>query len=116
MIVPWPPGGWTDILARLMAQKLHAPLGQSVVIDNRAGAAGIIGAELAAKAAPDGYTTIMASNSIVLVPSVYRKVPYDVTKDFAPITLLTSTPYILLVHPSVPVRSVKELVALAKAL
>ena len=115
MIVPWPAGGWTDILARLVAQKLHDPLGQSVVIDNRGGAAGIIGAEVAAKAAPDGYTTIMASNSIVLVPSVYAKVPYDVTKDFAPITLLTSTPYVLLVHPSLPVHSAKELIALAKA-
>ncbi len=115
MIVPWPAGGWTDILARVVAQKLHEPLGQPVVIDNRGGAAGMIGAELAAKAAPDGYTMIMATNSIVLVPSVYTKVPYDVAKDFAPITLLTSTPYVLLVHPSVPARSVKELIALAKA-
>jgi len=115
MIVPWPAGGWTDILARMVGQKLNESFAQPVVIDNRGGAAGIIGAEVAAKATPDGYTTIMASNSIVLVPSVYAKVPYDVIKDFAPITLVTSTPYIMLVHPSVPARSVKELIALAKA-
>lgn len=115
MIVPWPPGGWTDILGRVLAQKLNEPLGQPVVVENRGGAAGIIGAEAAAKAAPDGYTMILASNSIVLVPSVYAKVPYDVIKDFVAISLVTSTPYIMLVHPSVPVRSVKELIALARA-
>jgi tripartite-type tricarboxylate transporter receptor subunit TctC len=115
MIVPWPPGGWVDILARLVGQKLQESLGQPVVIDNRAGATGNIGAEAAAKAAPDGYTAIMASNTLVLAPSLQSKLPFDVTRDFSPITLLTSTPYILLVHPSMPVRSVKELVALAKA-
>ena len=115
MIVAFAPGGATDILARTLAQHLNNALGQPVVVENRGGAGGMVGAEAAAKAAPDGYTTFLATISMVLAPSVYPKAPYDPIRDFTAITLLSSTPYILLVHPSVPVRSVKEFISLAKA-
>jgi tripartite-type tricarboxylate transporter receptor subunit TctC len=113
--VPYPPGGGTDIVGRVVAQKLSETLGQQVVVDNRGGATGSIGAELVAKSAPDGYTILMgniAPNSINV--SLQPKLPYDPVADFAPVSLVAATPNILVVHPSLPVATVKELVALAK--
>ena len=115
-IVPFSAGGGADIVARAIAQKLGDALAQQVVIDNRTGAAAIIGTELAAKSAPDGYTLILGQtgpNSIN--PGLYEKLPYDVLRDFAPITLATTYPYVLVVHPSIPTKTVTELIALAKA-
>ena len=114
-IVPFPPGGGNDILARLLAPKLSESLGQPVVIDNRAGAGGNIGADLAAKSAPDGYTIVIASNQVTMNPALYAKLPFDIEKDFAPIALAASVPMVLVVNSSVPAGSVKELIALAKA-
>lgn len=114
-VVPQGTGGSTDIAARLFGQKLADAFGQQVVIDNRAGASGIIGADLAAKASPDGYTLMIASFSQTVLPSMHKKLPYDIVRDFAPVSLLVSTPFLILVHPSVPANSVKELIALAKA-
>ena len=116
IIEPFPAGGGGDVLLRVLAPKLTAVLGQSIVVDNRPGAGGNIGAELAAKAPPDGYT-LFNGVTVVLAPSrsMYSKLPYDVLKDFTPITRLGAGAYALVVHPSLPVRSVKDLVALAKA-
>jgi len=114
-VVPLATGGATDIAARLFGQKLADALGQQVVIDNRPGAGGIIGAEIAAKASPDGYTLMMASISHTVLPSLHKKLPYDIVKDFAPVSKLVAFPFLLLVHPSVPAKSVKELIAFAKA-
>ncbi|MDB5905211.1 MAG: Tripartite-type tricarboxylate transporter, receptor component TctC [Betaproteobacteria bacterium] len=116
MIVAYPPGGGTDIVGRVMAQKLTETLGHTVVIDNRGGASGNIGSELAARANPDGYTLLMgnvAPNAINV--SLFKKLPYDPVKDFAPVSLVAITPNILVVNPTVPVKTVKDLVALAKA-
>jgi tripartite-type tricarboxylate transporter receptor subunit TctC len=116
MIVAYPPGGGTDIVGRMVAQKLSENLGQTVVIDNRGGAAGNIGSEIAARSAPDGYTILMgnvAPNAINV--SLYAKLGYDPVKDFEPVSLVASTPNILVVHPSLAVRSVADLVALARA-
>ena len=116
MVVGFPPGGGTDVMARLVTPKMTAAWGQQVVIDNRAGATGIIGTDLVAKAAPDGYTLLMghvATNAIAW--SLFAKLPFDPAKDFAPITRVSSVPHIVVVHPSVDVRTVKELIALAKA-
>lgn len=116
MIVAYPPGGGTDTVGRLMAQSLAERLGQNVVVDNRGGATGNIGTELAAKSAPDGYTLLMgnvAPNAINV--SLFDKLPFDPVKDFAPITLVAVTPNILVVHPSLPVKTVKDLIALAKS-
>ena len=115
LIVPYAPGGGADILARAVGQKLSESFGQSVVPDNRAGGGGIVGADIVAKAAPDGYTLLFPSSAHTIVPSLYSKVPYDALKDFAPISQLTSQPYILGVHPSVSAKSAKELIALAKS-
>jgi tripartite-type tricarboxylate transporter receptor subunit TctC len=116
MIVPFPPGGGADAIARNISQKLTEALGQPVVIDNRAGAGGIIGLDAAAKAAPDGYTLLMApSGPMVIHPSLHAKLSYNPSKDFAPISQITTTPLILVVHPSLPVKSVKALIQLAKA-
>ena len=115
MIVAVPPGGPADILARLVGPKLSEVLGQTVVIDNRPGANGIIAYEMAARANPDGYTFVLVAAGVAINPSLYRKVPYDPIKDFAPITLGITVPNILVVHPSVAATSVRELVALAKA-
>ena len=113
-IIPFPPGGTTEIQARRLAEHLRQRLGQAFVIDNRPGANGIIGMRLAAQAAPDGYTIIMANvGNWVVHPHLY-KLDYDVLKDFAPIIHVSSTPGVAVVHPSVPVKSVKELIALAK--
>lgn len=114
VIVPFPPGSGIDIIARIVNQKLSENLGQPVVIDNRAGAGGILGTRLAAHATPDGYNLAMVSASHAINASVYSKLPYDPIKDFTPITLLASTPFLLVVNPSLAVRSVAELVALAK--
>ncbi len=116
MIIGFPPGGGTDIVGRIVAQKLAEVLGQQVVAENRGGASGQIAAELVAKAAPDGYTIMMAHiAAIAILPSLVSKLPYDAQKDFVPITLVAIGPNLLVVHPSVPVKTVKELIALAKA-
>ncbi|HEV7802721.1 MAG TPA: tripartite tricarboxylate transporter substrate binding protein [Burkholderiales bacterium] len=116
LIVPQSPGGPSDTIARVAAQKLGDLLGQPVVADNRAGAAGNVGCELAAKAAPDGYTLLLGPPGCLTInPSLYEKLAFDPLRDFAPITQLTSGPEMLVVHPSVAAQSVKELVALAKA-
>lgn len=115
VIVPFPPGGGSDIIARVTAQKLSSLLGQPVITDNRAGASGNIAAELVAKAPADGYTLLFGNSSLSIVPAVFRKLSYDPVKDFAPITMASSYPFVLVVHPSLPVRNVRELVALAKS-
>ena len=115
LMVPFPPGGSTDIVARIVGQKLGERLGQSMVIENRGGAGGTLGTAQVAKAAPDGYTLTVASTSThVVAPSVYQKLEYDPVKDFAPISLMAVSPYLLVVHPAVPAKSVKELVELAR--
>lgn len=116
MIVPSAPGSGPDIMARTIGQKLNEAWGQPVVVEARPGAGGIIGSEAVAKSAPDGYTLIMGNaGSHSVNPSLYRKLPYDPLKDFSPIALVSSAPNILIVHPSLPVKSVKDLIALAKA-
>ena len=115
-IAPNPPGGPTDILARLIGQKLSESVGQPVVIENRAGAGGNIGSEIAAKAPPDGYTLLSGNNATFGANvSLYKRLGFDPIKDFTPVVLVATQPNILVVHPSLPVKSVKELVALAKA-
>lgn len=116
MIIGFPPGGGTDIVGRIVGQKLSEALGQQILPDNRGGASGQIAAELTAKSPPDGYTVMMVHiAAISILPSLFPKLPYDAQKDFAPITLVAIGPNLLVVHPSIPARSVKELVALAKA-
>ena len=115
MIVPFAPGGISDVLGRLIAQRLGSSLGQQVVVDNRPGAGGNVAAELAARAAPDGYTLFITTISTHGInPSLYGKLNFDPIKDFAPIILAASSPNMLVVHPSLPVRSVKEFIALAR--
>jgi tripartite-type tricarboxylate transporter receptor subunit TctC len=109
------PGSGPDIMSRLIGHKLTEAWGQQIVVDNRAGASGIIGTEIAAKAQPDGYTLLMLTSSHVIVEALFRKLNYNLVRDFAPISLLASTPFLLTVHPSVPAASVKDLIALAKA-
>ncbi len=116
IIVPFAPGGSTDVTARLLAQKLTEGWRQQVLVDNRAGAGGNIGADAVAKAAPDGYTLLLATTGVMAINHrLYRTLPYDATRDLAPVTQIGSLPLILIVHPSLPVQSVKDLVALAKA-
>ena len=116
LVVPFAPGGGADLVGRLVAQKLTDALKRQAIVDNRAGAAGRIGAELVAKAPADGYTLLLATTSfMVTAPALYAKLPYNVQKDFAPVTLIASAPYVLAVHPSVPAKTVNELVALAKS-
>ncbi|MFH1604518.1 MAG: tripartite tricarboxylate transporter substrate binding protein [Pseudomonadota bacterium] len=114
LIVPYPPGGSTTVLARLVGQKLTASWGQPVVVDNRPGGNAIIGTEAAAKAPPDGYTLVLTSNNHVVVPQLIAT-PYDAIKDFAPVATLTSTELVLVVNPSVPANDLRELIALAKS-
>ena len=114
LVIPFAPGGGTDLLCRALQDKLDRALGVSVIIDNRAGAGGTIGVTLAARAVPDGYTFLVTSASYTFAPSLYKKLPYDAIKDFKPLSMLTTQPLILGVHPSMPVRSVKELIALAR--
>ena len=115
LVVPFAPGGSTDILARMVAQKLTEAWGQQVNVDNRAGGGTVIGTEIVAKAAADGYTLLMTSTSTATAPSLLRKLPYDTLRDLAPVIQLVSTPNALVVHPSLPVRSVRELIDLARA-
>ena len=114
-IVPFSPGSGSDTIARMIATALPDALGQQVIVDNRAGAAGNIGAELAAKAQPDGYTMMLVILGHAANATLYKNLPYDLVRDFAPVTQLASTPSFLVVHPSLPVKSVAELVTLAKA-
>jgi tripartite-type tricarboxylate transporter receptor subunit TctC len=115
LIVGFPPGGINDIVARVVAQKLGDSLGQSVIVENRAGAGGTIGADYVAKSKPDGYTLLLGSvSNIAMAPSQYKNLPYDTTKDFAPVALLAAAPNILVVNPNFPVHSVKDLIALAR--
>jgi tripartite-type tricarboxylate transporter receptor subunit TctC len=116
LMVPFPPGGSTDIVARIVAQKLGTQLGQSLVIENRGGAGGTLGTAVVAKAPADGYTLVVGTTSThVVAPSVYQKLEYDPVKDFAPISLIAVTPYLLVVNPAVPAKTLKELVGLMKA-
>jgi tripartite-type tricarboxylate transporter receptor subunit TctC len=115
MVVTFPAGSGADIVARTVSQKMAESLGQQVVVDNRAGAGGIVGSDLTAKAIPDGYTIVMVSSAHTINASMYTKLPYDPARDFAAIIMLASTPYLLVAHPSVPVKNVAELIALAKA-
>jgi tripartite-type tricarboxylate transporter receptor subunit TctC len=115
LIVPFPAGGGTDIVARVLGQKLHQSLGQAVVIDNRGGAGGTLGTGLAAKAAPDGYTLVLVPTSHVINPSIYAKLPYDTEKDFAPITMVASAAILMAVNPRVPADTIGGFVEAAKA-
>ena len=115
LIVPFSPGGFTDIVARSLSQRLGVALGQPVVIENKPGAGSTIGADFVAKAPPDGHTLLMVSTTHVIGPALYRKLPYDAIASFTPIMRMVDAPYVLLAHPSLPARSVEELVALAKA-
>ena len=115
LISPYPPGGGNDVLARLIADKMGDALGQRVVVDNRAGANTIVGTDIVAKSAPDGYTMVLVPNSFVTNPGFYAKLPYDTIRDFAPVALVALSPQMLVVHPSVAATTVKELIALAKA-
>jgi tripartite-type tricarboxylate transporter receptor subunit TctC len=116
LIVPFPAGGGSDVIGRIVGQKLGERFAQQVVVDNRAGAGGSIGTEAAVRAAPDGYTMVLASTSeIAINPSLYSKLTYDTLKDLPPVAMVASTPMVVIVHPSMPVRTVSDLVALAKA-
>ncbi len=115
VIVPFPPGGANDIAMRTLNTRLPALLGQNLIIDNRAGAGGNVGAELAAKTPPDGYTLLAANNSLIMNASLYRKLPYDPFRDFAPIGMMATSPNMVVAHPQLPVRTAKDLIALAKA-
>lgn len=114
-IIPLAAGGSADIVGRLLAQKLGEKFGQQFVVDNRPGAAGIIGAEIAARAPRDGYTLLLAGSSFAIAPSLYRKLPYDPLKNFAAITMAATAPGLLVVHPALPVRTVRDLIGLARA-
>jgi tripartite-type tricarboxylate transporter receptor subunit TctC len=114
LVVASSPGGASDILARLLAQKLGDELGQQVVVDNRGGASGVIGTGIVAKATPDGYTLLIIQPSLTINPSMIKKMPYDAVRDFAPVSLVVDAFQIMTVNPSVPARSVKDLIALAK--
>jgi len=114
-IIPWPPGGGADVIGRLTAQRLSDQIGQPVVVENRAGASGQIGTEFAARAAPDGYTLFQGNTTTLSInPGMFNKLPYDPIRDFAPVSLINLAPMIVVVHPSLPVKTIGELVALAK--
>jgi tripartite-type tricarboxylate transporter receptor subunit TctC len=115
MIVGFAPGGGTDVTARAIVQPLSDGLGQRVVIDNRPGANGVLGTDLAAKSPPDGYTILMVNSGHTVNPGMYQKLPYDTLRDFAPISLAVTLSNLLVVHPSLPVKSVPEFVRLARA-
>jgi tripartite-type tricarboxylate transporter receptor subunit TctC len=115
MIVPFAPGGNTDIIGRIFAPKMGEILGQQIIVDNRGGAGSTIGSELAAKAPPDGYTLLMVSAAHVINPAMIRKLPYDSIKDFAPIGVIADVPTAFVVHPSLPAKTVKEFIAIARA-
>jgi tripartite-type tricarboxylate transporter receptor subunit TctC len=115
LVVPSAPGGGTDLSARTIAPKLSERLGQQVVVDNRGGGGSIIGNEIAAHAPPDGYTLLMGISTLAILPSMYSKLPYDTLKDIAPISVVVAVPNALTLHPSIPARSVKDVIALARA-
>lgn len=115
LIVTYPPGGGNDIIARLLAQKMTESMGQPVLVDNRAGAGGTIGAAAAAKSLPDGYTIVLVSPPFIMAPSLYTNLPYNTAKDLVPVTVIGAVPNVLVVHPSLPVKSVAELIAYARA-
>ncbi|HEX3172131.1 MAG TPA: tripartite tricarboxylate transporter substrate binding protein [Burkholderiales bacterium] len=115
LVSPFPPGGSVDVVGRILAAKLTENLGQQVIVDNRSGASGIIGTELVAKAPPDGYTLLINTLPLVTNEFLMPRMPYDPIRDFEPISMVTSSPSLVTVHPSVPARSVKELIALAKS-
>ncbi|MBI3067813.1 MAG: hypothetical protein HYY79_02705 [Betaproteobacteria bacterium] len=115
IVVPFPAGAGGDFVTRLFTPRLTEVLGQQFIVDNRSGAAGNIGAEIAARAAPDGYTLLTVSASLAIGQSLYKNLRFDLARDFEPIALFASTPYVLAVHPSVPAKNVAGLVALAKA-
>src|SRR4051794_21977037 len=115
LIVPYPPAGGTDIVARIVAEPLGTALGQPIIVDNRGGAAGNLGTDLAAKANPDGYTVLFTLSSHTINPKLFEKLPFDVEKDFVPISLAAMIPQVLAVNPSVPANTIAELVALAKS-
>ncbi len=115
LIVPYPPGGGSDVIARILAPKMSEGLGQQVVIDNRAGAATIIGLDLLAKSPPDGYTICITTSTLAVNSTLNKSLPFDTLRDFAPVMLAADGLYVLVVHPSVAAKSVRELVALAKA-
>ena len=114
LIVPWPPGGGADVIARVIFQKVGDATGQQVIVDNRGGASTIIGMEMVAKATPDGYTFGFPTSNLAVNPALYAKLPFDVTRDLAPVMLAVNGLYILVVHPALPAKSVSELIALAK--
>ena len=114
MVVPFPPAGGTDVIARYVAAGMSESLNRQVVVDNRGGANGIIGTEIVARAPADGYTLIFVSSPHSVNPGLYAKLPYDTVRDFAPVSMVATSPYLLVVHPSLPARSVKELIVLAK--
>ena len=115
LVTPFPPGGGTDILARALAPRMSESLGGSVIVENRSGAGGLVGIEAVAKAAPDGYTLLLVSGSLTIIPSLFPNVRYDPVKDFTPVMLATRQPYIAVVHPSLPAKNIRELIALARA-
>jgi tripartite-type tricarboxylate transporter receptor subunit TctC len=115
VVVPYAPGGATDLTARLVGQKMQEAMKQNVLVDNRPGAGGVIGADIVAKAAPDGYTVLIAVPAEIAILPHLQKIPYNVARDFAPVSLAAVTPLVLVVHPSLPAKSVKELVAFARA-
>lgn len=115
LIIPQSAGGSTDVIARIVAQRMTEGLGQTVIVDNRPGAGSLNGIEIVANAAPDGYTLLGVAASFTINPALHKKLPFDPIRDFSPITQLATLPHILIVHPSVPVKSVKELIALARA-
>jgi tripartite-type tricarboxylate transporter receptor subunit TctC len=115
IVVPFAPGGHTDIIARTLGQKYTETMGQSFVVDNRVGAGGVIGTDIVAKAAPDGHTLLVMPLPFAVLPSLYVKLPYDAERDFTPVTLIAAAPLLLFVHPSVPVKNARELIYLAKA-
>ena len=115
IVVGYPPGGPTDVIARTVAQKLALAFAQQVIVDNRPGASGMIGAELVVKAPPDGYTLLTVPITFAVTPSVFPKMPYDAEKDLAPVALIAAAPFILVVHPTLPVKTVKDLITLAKS-
>ncbi len=114
MVVPFPPGGATDVIGRVIAQKLQERLGQPVVVDNRAGASGNIGADAVAKAPGDGYTLLMAALTSHSINSSLQRLPYDLEKDFTPVSIVGDVPLVLVVHPSVPAKTLQEFIALVK--
>jgi tripartite-type tricarboxylate transporter receptor subunit TctC len=115
LILPFPPGGGTDILGRLIAERLTANLGQPVVTENRGGAGGNVGAEAAAKSAPDGYTIVLVAPSLAISPSLYSKLNYDPVRDFAPVSLVATVPNVMVTHPEVPAATLAEFIRLAKS-